>query len=112
MEQTLASYLSPDTASSLKASTLPSKPLGTSSALVGKGYAAAGQPSSCLHTMEVLQAYQAELLKELDEGEGVNAEEIKELCKTADLSRRATKETVPVPLGSGGSREAFLVDPV
>ncbi len=80
VEQTLASYLSPDAASSLKASTLPSKPLGTSSALVGKGYAAAGQASSCLHTMAVLQAYQAELLKELDEGKEVNAEEIKELC--------------------------------
>ncbi len=43
--------------------------------------------------MTVLQAYQADLLKELDEGEGVNAEDIKELRKTADLSLRATKET-------------------
>ncbi len=93
VEQTLASYLSPDATSSLKAPTLLSKPLRTSSALVGKGYAAAGQAGSCLHTMTVLQAYQADLLKELDEGEGVNAEDIKELCKTADLSLRATKET-------------------
>ncbi|KAL0170784.1 hypothetical protein M9458_035380, partial [Cirrhinus mrigala] len=38
VEQTLASYLSPNTASSLKAPTLPSKPLRTTSALVGKGY--------------------------------------------------------------------------
>ncbi len=92
VEQTLASYLSPDAASSLKAPTLPTKPLHTSSALVGKGYAAAGQAGSCLHTMAVLQAYQADLLKELDEGEGFSAEDIRELRKTADLSLRATKE--------------------
>ncbi len=60
---------------------------------MGKGYAAAGQAGSCLHTMAVLQAYQADLLKELDEGEGINAEKISELRKTADLSLRATKET-------------------
>ncbi len=52
----------------------------------------AGQAGLCPHTMTVLQAYQADLLKELDEGEGVNAEDIKELRKTADLSLRATKE--------------------
>ncbi len=59
----------------------------------GQGVRNAGQAGSCLHTMTVLQAYQADLLKELDEGEGVNAEDIKELRKTADLSLRATKET-------------------
>ncbi len=93
VEQTLASYLSPDAASSLKAPTLPTKPLRTSSALVGKGYASAGQAGSCLHTMAVLQAYQADLLKELDEGEGFSAEDIGELRKATDLSLRATKET-------------------
>ncbi len=93
VEQTLASYLSPNAASSLKAPTLPTKLLRTSSALVGKGYAAAGQAGSCLHTMAVLQAYQADLLKELDEGEGFNADDISELRRTADLSLRATKET-------------------
>ncbi len=93
VEQMLASYLSPDATSSLKAPTLPSKPLRTSSALMGKGYAAAGQAGSCLHTMAVLQAYQSDLHKELDEGEGIDAEDIRELRKTADLSLRATKET-------------------
>ncbi len=43
--------------------------------------------------MAVLQAYQADLLKELDEGKWVNAEDIRELHKTDDLSPRATKET-------------------
>ncbi len=53
-KQALASYLSPDAASSLKSPSLPSKPLRTSSVLVGKGYAAAGQAGACLHTMSVL----------------------------------------------------------
>ncbi len=78
--------------------------------------AAAGQAGSCLHTMAVLQAYQADLLKELDEGEGFSADDISELRRTADLSLRATKETARAigrsmaALGSSG--EASLVDPV
>ncbi len=83
----LESYLSPDLASSLKAPTLHTKPLRASSVLVGKGYVAAGQAGSCLHTMVVLQAYQADLLKELDEGEGFNAEDISELRKDAPPRR-------------------------
>ncbi len=93
VEQTLASYLSPGVASSLKAPVLPSKPLRTTSALVGKGYTAAGQAGACLHTMSVLQAYQADLLKELDEGEQIKSDDIVELRRTADLALRATKET-------------------
>ncbi len=93
VEQTLASYLSPSVASSLKAPVLPSKPLCTTSALVGKGYTAAGQAGACLHTMSVLQAYQADLLKELDEGKQIKSDDIVELRRTADLALRATKET-------------------
>jgi hypothetical protein len=93
VEQTLASYLSPGAASSLKAPTLPTKPLRSTSSLVGRGYAAAGQAGACLHTMAVLQAYQADLLKELDEGEGPSRDDIAELRRTADLALRATKET-------------------
>ncbi|KAL0172229.1 hypothetical protein M9458_032540, partial [Cirrhinus mrigala] len=92
VEQTLASYLSPGSASSLKGPALPSKPLRVTSALVGKGYMAAGQAGACLHTMSVLQAYQADLLKELDEGEDIQETDISELRRTADLSLRATKE--------------------
>ncbi|KAL0199681.1 hypothetical protein M9458_002868, partial [Cirrhinus mrigala] len=40
--------------------------------------------------MSVLQAYQADLLKDLDEGEKVD---LSELRRTADLALRATKET-------------------
>ncbi|KAI2650209.1 hypothetical protein H4Q32_000145 [Labeo rohita] len=88
VEQTLASYLSPAGASSLKAPTLPSKPLRTTSALVGKGYSAAGQAGACLHTMSVLQAYQADLLKGLAEGEKVDLEELQ---RTADLALRGPR---------------------
>ncbi len=43
--------------------------------------------------MAVLQAYQADLLKKLDEGEEVKSVDISELRRTADLSLRTTKET-------------------
>ncbi len=92
VEQTLASYLSPNAASSLKAPSLPYKPLRTTSALVGKGYAASGQAGACLHTMSVLQAYQADLLKEMDEREAMSSDDILELRRTADLALRTTKE--------------------
>ncbi len=77
----------------MKAPVLPTKPLRGSSALLGKGYAAAGQAGACLHTMAVLQAYQADLLKELDEGEQISSSDVGELRRTADLALRATKET-------------------
>lgn len=51
VEQTLASYLSPVSASSLKAPTLPTKPCRVTSSLVGKAYTAAGQAGACLHTI-------------------------------------------------------------
>ncbi len=47
VEDTLAGYLSPGGASSLKSPVLPTKPLRTSSALVGKAYMAAGQAGGC-----------------------------------------------------------------
>ncbi len=93
VEQTLAGYLAPGAASSLKAPVLPTKPLRGSSALLGKGYAAAGQAGACLHTMAVLQAYQADLLKKLDEGEQISSSDVGELRRTADLALRTTKET-------------------
>ncbi len=106
VEQTLTGYLSPGVASSLRAPALPTKLLHITSALVGRGYTAAGQAGACLHMMAVLQAYQADLLKELDEGEEVKSEDIKELRRTADLSLRATKETAK-PIGRS---MAALVD--
>ncbi len=71
VEETLASYLSPKSSLSIKSLVLPTKPVRTTSALVGKAYSAAGQAAACLHTMSLLQAYQGELLADLDEGGGI-----------------------------------------
>ncbi len=64
IEDTLASHLSPSLAPSWKSRPLlPSKPCRTTSALIGKSYIVAGQAGMALHTMAILQAYQADVLK-------------------------------------------------
>ncbi len=73
------SYLSPDSSSSIKSPVLPNKQVRITSALVGKAYSAAGQAAACLHTMSLLQAYQAELLIDLDEGKGISPNTVCEL---------------------------------
>ncbi len=93
VEEALASYLSPDVASSLKAPVLPTKPCRVTSSLVGRAYIAAGRAGACLHTMALMQAYQADFLKDLDEGEGPTPGDLAELRRAADLSLRVTKET-------------------
>ncbi len=61
--------------------------------LPSKSYMVAGQAGAALHTMAILQAYQAEVLKEMDEGDGVTPEAFKELRRATDLALRATKHT-------------------
>ncbi len=73
VEETLASYLSMGDTASLKVPSLPFKSLQDTSRLNGRAYAAAGQAVASLHTMAVLQAYQADLLKDLDDGQGLSA---------------------------------------
>ncbi len=69
VEETLAEHLAPNSATAWKSlPLLPSKPCRVKSSLVRESYSAAGQT---LHSMAVFQAYQVELLKELDEGEGL-----------------------------------------
>ncbi len=88
IEDTLASHLSPSLAPSWKSRPLlPSKPCRTTFALIGKSYI----PS--LHTMAILQAYQVDVLKEMDEGTGLTPEAVKELRRATDLALRATKHT-------------------
>ncbi|KAK3545402.1 hypothetical protein QTP70_007241 [Hemibagrus guttatus] len=65
---------------------------GVTSALVGKAYTAAGQAGVALHTFMALQAYQADLLKELDCGKGLNTDKISELRRATDLMLRAKKQ--------------------
>lgn len=43
-------------------------------------------------TMLILQAYQADLLRDLDDREGVGPDVVRKLCRATDLSFRATKE--------------------
>ncbi len=94
VEDTLASHLSPSLAPSWKSRPiLPSKPCRTTSALIGKSYIAAGQAGMALHTMAILKAYQADVLKEMDEGTGLTPEAVKELRRATDLALRATKHT-------------------
>ncbi len=50
--------------STLKTPALPSKPLKDTSRLNGRAYEAAGQAGASLHKIPVLQAYQADLLKD------------------------------------------------
>ncbi len=92
VEETLASYLSMGDTASLKVPSLPFKPLQDTSRLNGRAYAAAGQAVASLHTMAVLQAYQADLLKDLDNSQGLSPDEVAELRRTTDLALRATKQ--------------------
>ncbi len=94
VEDTLASHLSPSLAPSWKFHPLlPSKPGRITSPLIGKSYIVAGQAGMALHTMAILQAYQADVLKEMDEGTGLTPEAVKELRRATDLALRATKHT-------------------
>ncbi len=94
VEDTLASHLSPALAPSWKSRPLlPTKPCRTTSALIRKSYITAGQAGMVLHAMAILQAYQADILKEMDEGTGLTPEAVKELRRATDLALRATKHT-------------------
>ncbi len=57
----------------------PTKPVRNCIITVGNAYSAAGQVAACLHTMSLLQAYQAELLIDFDEGEGISPNTVCEL---------------------------------
>lgn len=84
VERNLANYLYPGTSSSLKAPILPTKPCQATLRLVGRAYAVADQTGGALHTMAVLQVYQADLLKDLDQGEGLSPEGVSELRIATD----------------------------
>ncbi len=112
IEDTLASHLSPSLAPTWKPRPLlPSKLCRTTSALIGKSYIAAGQTGMALHTMTILQAYQADVLKEMDEGTGLTPEAVKELRRATDLALRATKHTaraVGRPMAASEAAERHL----
>lgn len=61
---------------------------------MGKTYSAAGQAAACLYTVRkaILQAYQADLLRDMNDYEEVSTDTIQELRRATDLSLRATKD--------------------
>lgn len=59
-----------------------------------------------LHTMAVLQACQADLLGDLDQGQGLSPKAVSELLCTTDLASQATKQTAAA---IGRSMEVMVV---
>ncbi len=88
LDESVAAHLCPPTAIGWKASHL-SKPCRATSALAGRAYSAAGQLASALHSMAVLQVFQAKILA--NEEAGLDTASLKNLRSTTDLALRATK---------------------
>lgn len=109
VEEMLASQLLLGEASTLKAPPLPTKPLHEMSHLNGRAYAAAGQTGTALHAITVLQAYQADLLKNLDQGQGLSPEAVAELRHTTDLALCSTRQTTAVISRSMAMERHFWV---
>ncbi len=88
----MATHLCPPTAIGWKArASHPSKPCRATSALAGCAYSAAGQAASALHSLAVLQVFQAKMLA--SEEAGLDAASLRDLRSMTDLALRATKAT-------------------
>ncbi|XP_016107756.1 guanylate cyclase 2G-like [Sinocyclocheilus grahami] len=94
LEEAVAAHLCLPFALGLKAhAARPSKPCRTTSVLANRAYAAAGQAGLALHTMAVLQVFQAKLLCSMDESGQQHQEAFKELRTATDLALREKKAT-------------------
>ena len=75
IEVTLTTHLSPSSAPSWKSHPLlPSKLCRAAAVLIGNCYTAAGQAGIALYIMAILQAFQADVLKEMVEDGGLTQE--------------------------------------
>ncbi|KAL0164048.1 hypothetical protein M9458_039801, partial [Cirrhinus mrigala] len=93
LDESVAAHLCPPTAIGWKAkASHPSKPCRTTSAPAGRAYASAGQAASALHSMVVLQVFQAKLLAETDKS-ALDTATLTELRSATDLALHATKAT-------------------
>ncbi len=93
--------------SSLKAPSLPSKPLQETSRLNGKAYAAAGSGCRFVATRwRCFRLTRPDLLKDLDKGQGLSPDEVAELRRTTDLALRTTKQAATA---MGRSMAAMVV---
>ncbi|KAL0152267.1 hypothetical protein M9458_051990, partial [Cirrhinus mrigala] len=89
----LRTHLCPPTAIGWKTkASHPSKPCRTTSALAGRAYTSAGQAASALHSMAILQVFQAKLLAQSDKS-ALDPATLTELRSATDLALRATKAT-------------------
>ncbi len=93
VERAIAMQLCPQGAAAWRGNPrLPSRACKFSSTLTAKAYGAAGQATSALHAMALLQVHQAKALKQLHEG-GADPGVLQELRTATDLALRATKVT-------------------
>ncbi len=92
LDESVAAHLCPPTASGWKArATHPSEPCRATSALTGCAYLVAGQAASALHSMAVLQVFQAKMLA--SEEAVLDSASLRDLRSETDLALRATKAT-------------------
>ncbi len=92
LDESVAAHLCPPTSIGWKArASHPSKPCRATSALAGHAYSAAGQAASALHSMAVLQVFQAKMLANKEAG--LDAASLRDLRSATDLALRATKAT-------------------
>ncbi|KAL0173136.1 hypothetical protein M9458_033447, partial [Cirrhinus mrigala] len=93
LDKSVAAHLCPPTAIGWKTkASHPSKPCRTTSALAGRAYTSAGQAASALHSMAILQVFQAKLLAQSDRS-ALDPATLTELRSATDLALRATKAT-------------------
>ncbi len=103
IKDTLAAHLSPTSAPSWKSRPLlASNSCRTTSALLGKSYMGAGQAVMAFHAMAILQTYQAEVLKEMDERDSVTPKAVKELRRATDLALMLLSIASPTSLDRDG----------
>ncbi len=93
VERAVAVHLCPRNAATWRnRPRLPSKACKLTAALAAKAYSAAGQASSALHAMAILQVHQAKALKQVHEG-STDPGLMQELRTATDFALRATKVT-------------------
>lgn len=89
LEEAVAAHLLPPLSRGLNAAEHSSKPCRMTSALANRANAAAGHAGSTLHTMSVLQVFQAKFLWDMDES-GRDPGAFTELRTATDLALHAT----------------------
>ncbi len=90
LDESVAAHLCPPTAIGWKERVNhPSKPCRATSALTGHAYSAAGQAASALHSMAVLQVFQAKMLA--NEEAGLDSASLRDLRSVTDLVLRVSQ---------------------